>query len=557
MNVSSFSYEQFFHGHSVMFIVPHEDDEINMAGATIYGAIQEGLEVYVVFLTNGDYEYSFDVRRNEVYQMAKEIGLPKENIIFLGFGDFIGHEVIQNKLAIITSHANHDKTYGFDFASLVMNEAQPYSWSGIIQSLIDVILHFKPDTIIATDYDTHVDHRLCAFTVESAMEWIIKYTQFRPQLLKGFAYATGYETIDDYYSNHLLSTVINKKALPSNDFSTGNPTLSWTHRLRIPVPYDCREGALVTNPIFKAMAAHMSQEGYKRGSRLINGDQVFWRRRTDNLSLNAAITVSSGEAKHLNDFMRFNTENVKSNTYNPEDYMWIPTIDDIKRKVHIAFKKNTVIQVIQLFGDVQNTCSHCSIRIEMSNGKQIILDEIAHMGQGVSYVLDEPTYLEWIDIYIDKQCLGLSEIELYSTVNDMYDYCHILADNQFMYDWVVYPGEKIPMITPYIESLRKDVTTYGKTRQENSYRWLINGKHVDVSALQSTIERELSTSPSQIRLESSDGSVFCESTIRKGSFKDWCFLKWNQLQDKLDYIRVKSKYKRGYKAAQVYKQGGI
>ena len=55
MNTSSFSYEQFFHGRSVMFIVPHEDDEINMAGATIYGAIQEGLDVYVVFLTNGDY----------------------------------------------------------------------------------------------------------------------------------------------------------------------------------------------------------------------------------------------------------------------------------------------------------------------------------------------------------------------------------------------------------------------------------------------------------------------------------------------------------------------
>lgn len=557
MNISSFSYEQFFHGNSVMFIVPHEDDEINMAGATIYGAIQEGLEVYVVFLTNGDYEYTFDVRCNETYQMAKEIGLPKENIIFLGFGDFIGYEIIQNKLAIITSHANHDKTYGFDFASLVMNEAQPYSWSGIIQSLIDVILHFKPDTIIATDYDTHVDHRLCTFTVASAIEWIIKHTYFRPQLLKGFAYATGYETIDDYYSNHLLSTVINKKAVPSNEFSTGNPTLSWTHRLRLPVPKLCREGILIKNPIFKAMAAHMSQEGYKRGSRLINGDQVFWRRRTDNLSLNAVITVSSGEATHLNDFMRFNTENVKSNTYNTKDYMWIPTIDDIERKAHIAFKKNTVIQVIQLFGNVHNTYNYCSIRIEMSNGKQILLKEVAYMGQGVSYVLDEPVSLEWIDVYIDEQCLGLSEIELYSTVNDVYDYCHILSDNHFMYDWIVYPGEKIPMITPYIESLRKDMTTYGKTIREDSYRWLINGKYVDVLALQSTIERELSTSPLQIRLESSDRLVFCEATIRKGSIKDWCSLKWNQLQDKLAYIRVKSKYKQGYKAAQVYKQGGI
>lgn len=557
MNTSSFSYEQFFHGRSVMFIVPHEDDEINMAGATIYGAIQEGLDVYVVFLTNGDYEYTFDVRRNETYQMAKEIGLPQENVIFLGFGDFIGHEIIQNKSGIITSHANHDKTYGLDFASLVMNEAQPYSWSGIIQSLIDVMLHFKPDTIIATDYDTHVDHRLCTLTVASTIEWIIKYTDFRPQFLNGFAYATGYETVDDYYDNNLLSTVINKRALPSNEFSTGNPTLSWTQRLRIPVHCDCREGSLVTNPIFKAMAAHMSQEGYKRGARLINGDQVFWRRRTDNLALHAEITVSSGEASYLNDFLHFNIANVKLNSYNPEDYMWIPTIDDMERKVHIAFNKTTVLQVIQLFGNVHNTYNYCSIRIEMSNGKHILLKEIAYMGQGVSYILDEPVSVEWIDIYIDKQCLGLSEIELYSNNDDIYDYCHILADNQFMYDWIVYPGEKIPMITPYIESLRKDTITYGETTQENTYKWLINGKYVDIIALQSTIERELSTSPLHLRLESSDGLVFCEATIRKGSFKDWCLLKWNQLQDKLAYIRAKSKYKQGYKAAQAHKQGGI
>jgi len=158
MITSSFSYKEFFHGNSVMIIVPHEDDEINMTGATIFGALQEGLEVRVVYLTNGDYEYSFDIRRNEVYQMAKEIGLPNENIVFLGFGDFIGHEIIQNKSNIILSHANHNQTYGADFASLVMSEPKSYSWNGIVESVIDVILHFKPDTIIATDYDTHVDH---------------------------------------------------------------------------------------------------------------------------------------------------------------------------------------------------------------------------------------------------------------------------------------------------------------------------------------------------------------------------------------------------------------
>ena len=71
------------------------------------------------------------------------------------------------------------------------------------------------------------------------------------------------------------------------------------------------------------------------------------------------------------------------------------------------------------------------------------------------------------------------------------------------------------------------------------------------------IEQELTTKPLQLRLESTDGSVFCEGTIRKGTFKDWFALKWNKLQDKLDYIQVKSKYKKRYKEAQAYKQGGI
>lgn len=553
MTTSSFSYKHFFHGNSVMIIVPHEDDEINMAGATIFGALQEGLDVRVVFLTNGDYEYSFDVRRNEVFQMAKEIGLSKENIIFLGFGDFIGHEIIYNKSAVITSHAKYNQTYGSDFASLVMSKPKPYSWNGIVESVIDVILYFKPDTIIATDYDTHVDHRLCALTVESAMECIIKHTEFRPQLLKGFAYATGYETIDDYYNNHLLSTLINKKALPTNEFSTGNPTLSWIHRLRILVPQACREKKLIQNPIFKAMASHVSQKGYKRGSRLINGDQIFWKRRTDNIALYADITVSSGNAKYLNDFLRFNTVDVKSNTYDAHHYMWMPSADDTERKVHISFTKITQIQVIQLFGSVHKSHELCSIRIETSAGKHVQLDEIIHIGQGISYIFDKPLFLEWIDIYIDKQCLGLSEIELYSATNDVYDYCHILADNHFMYNWVVYPGEKIPMITSYIESLREDMTTYRESEQKNTYGWFINDKYIDESVLQILIERELTTKPLQLRLASNDGSVFCEATIRKGTFKDLLFLKWNKIKDKLDYIRVKSKYKQGYKAAQINK----
>ena len=137
--------------------------------------------------------------------------------------------------------------------------------------------------------------------------------------------------------------------MPTDEFSTGNPTLSWIHRLRIPVSQACREKNLIQNPIFKAMASHVSQQGYKRGTRLINGDQIFWKRRTDNIALYADITVSSGEAKYLNDFLRFNTVDVNSNTYDAHHYMWIPSVDDTERKVHISFTKITQIQVISKF----------------------------------------------------------------------------------------------------------------------------------------------------------------------------------------------------------------
>ena len=39
----------------LLVIVPHEDDELAIAGAMIYGAVQQKMNIKVVFVTNGDY----------------------------------------------------------------------------------------------------------------------------------------------------------------------------------------------------------------------------------------------------------------------------------------------------------------------------------------------------------------------------------------------------------------------------------------------------------------------------------------------------------------------
>lgn len=65
-----------------MVIVPHEDDEINIAGSTICGAREEGMRVICVFVTNGDYKYIPDVRINEAIHALSVLGVSQEDVIF-------------------------------------------------------------------------------------------------------------------------------------------------------------------------------------------------------------------------------------------------------------------------------------------------------------------------------------------------------------------------------------------------------------------------------------------------------------------------------------------
>ena len=84
---SSFSYTSFFGGCKLLVIVPHQDDEINVAGSTIIGSVEEGLDVSLAFMTNGDWEYDVPLRNNEAIDAAKILGLSSQNIYFLDYPD--------------------------------------------------------------------------------------------------------------------------------------------------------------------------------------------------------------------------------------------------------------------------------------------------------------------------------------------------------------------------------------------------------------------------------------------------------------------------------------
>ena len=73
-----------------------------------------------------------------------------------------------------------------------MGRSLDYTYTNIVYALEDIILRFKPNTVIAVDHDTHADHKLTSIAVEEAIGIILKQqVTYKPKVLKSFAYDTN------------------------------------------------------------------------------------------------------------------------------------------------------------------------------------------------------------------------------------------------------------------------------------------------------------------------------------------------------------------------------
>ena len=562
MSSSSFKYRDFFNGDTVMVIVPHEDDEINVAGATIYGAIKEGLHVFLVYVTNGDFQYKADIRYKEVTRMASIMNLPMENIHFLGFPDNSGKELLATRDRVFINHAGFSETHGsygiIDYPTQYMGGPLSYTYNNLVLAIKDIIGRFKPSTIIAIDEDVHVDHRLTSIAVEESICKVVKEnSNYTPKVLKSFAYDTDFESINDYYAMHLQSTVQNRAWIVADFLSTNNPMLLWEDRIRIPVPPDCRSLSLVGNPMFRALGAHMSQSSYKHGPKLINGDQIFWQRRTDNLVLHATVTATSGNISKINDFLRYDSYDVTKKIANPEDYTWIPDDTDQESTVTIRFDEPTEIKYINWFENVwfSNDIGQAlqGTTIKTSTGLEINIPPYYYPHFEVfpyikKYIFEQPITIDWISFTVMKPkgvMSGISEIEIYPPNNQFPTYCHIVCNEQFAYDWVVYPGESLPSISVYGDSVidNKDFTFF------------VDGKSMDYKLMIETLPMLIKNKSVTIRY--GNHQMYHEIVLKQGNQWDYIIRKCINIYNKISYFLHKSKYRIGFNLAQKYRYKGF
>jgi N-acetylglucosamine malate deacetylase 1 len=139
-------------GQRVLVFSPHPDDETIGAGGFIAQSIENGADVRIVLVTNGDFHGDEQVRYDEFKKATQILGVPESQLVFLGFPD-----------------GKVDK----------MN---PAALSTALQSQIT---QYNPDIVIYPDIrDANPDHA----TIGKAVE----------QLLKADPKITGYEYLVHY-----------------------------------------------------------------------------------------------------------------------------------------------------------------------------------------------------------------------------------------------------------------------------------------------------------------------------------------------------------------------
>ena len=409
----------YFESRKILIIIPHQDDEIHLAG-NIIASLKDTRNIYVAYTTSGDYAYNASVRYKEATKSLWKLGkIKRENIFFLAYPDQ-SYEATNH---IYTTNGNyisangHSETYSPSpkyktFNYQLHNEEAKYNKENLEKNIQELILKIKPEIIICNDLDFHPDHIMTSILTEKALGKILKSEKdYRPKVLKSFTYENCYFGPDDFFEqdNEMKFQTDTSGNLISNKYYNIQDSL------KINATPKCYTKNLFVNKIFKAILKHKSQNLVSHTTRMINTNQAYWERNTDNLLFNAQIETSSGNQEYLNDFVLTDTDNVLNGNKVPIKYnkgIWIPDNDDKEKSITITFDNKEYVEYIKLYNGLinQSYIKEIEIRLDNKHAERYTLED------KVINSINIKDDVEKIEIKVlDKECLnGFTEIEVFA-----------------------------------------------------------------------------------------------------------------------------------------------
>ena len=410
----------------VLFVVPHFDDELLVGGSLLYDfAHSKEWETYVLYYTNGDYyHYEAAVRQKEAISSCEILGVDKNHIIYMGYGDrWKGEKHIYNSDdEIMVSFSGHDQTYSLngidEYCFYKHGKHNDYRISNIYKDLKDILTDLFPEVIVCVDYDAHPDHKALSLMMDGVLPKIITQNNYTPLYLKKYAYECVFRGLDDYYIYPHRPTICLTQDLVSS------PIYKWNDRVRFSVNDRCNTPLIKDNVLFQAACKHKTQLFKYVSRKAFNSDIVYWRKHTENLAYFAEISGTSGIKEYINDGITIDSPDITNPVVALDASTWIPDKSDSQKLISLQWKDPVSVKQITIFENPTENNNIYKIKILFNNRKAYYFSDIHHDGSSSCFNCDEKEILR-IDITIEEfegERAGLSEIEVFDMVTPLSKY---------------------------------------------------------------------------------------------------------------------------------------
>ena len=536
-------YDSQFKNKKVMVIVPHEDDDLLISGQVLPSMYKNGADVRVVFATNGDKRVSAYTRQSEACNALEKLGIPREKVIFLGYPD--GTQLYVGKKAYSFS-SGWDHTYagkGFkDYHFDRFGTHAQYTAENMVDDIESVVLEYRPDYILAIDFDTHTDHRGVSISFEKAMERILKKESgYTPKVFKCFGYSLAWKSKPDFYALNIKSTVMQDRE-KNNDpsYETDVPQYRWNNRVRLPIDKKSLSHSILRCSEYKALSEHLSQYAYCYSERIINGDSVYWNRRTDSLTYNADISVSSGDASLLNDFRLIGVGNRTAGP-NVKLENCVSRFDknDAQKTVTVKFDSPKTVSCVSLYDNFGLNSNILGGVITFSDGSKVEVPALNADGSETRVVFEPKHNITSFTFKVTEYegVAGLDEIEAFENADYDMDFSLIKLKNadtdDYMYNYLITPDEKSLNLGVYLSNPNAGYTI--KIIEGNGVKLEGNTLVFDDDFEKCTVRAELNGDP----------STYDQITVKRLSERELksyeSFEKVNKTVFKIDTLRLKTK----------------
>lgn len=423
----------------VLIIVPHEDDEINIAGTIIDQLHYNEIIIDIMYVTNGDYYAEKTKKRmREALAVAKDMQI--NELFFLGYGDKFGDKHIYqgDENEVVTSKAGYTKTYGvegvIDYRYHVSGVHSDYKLANLKQDMHDCILDSKADLLICVDFDDHPDHRMVSLIFDEVMKKLIVMDNYHPLILKKFAYAGVWEGNHDYFISPM------KPTCPVGDdveYSIKFWQYNKLDEVRIKVWKTNYQLKFWKTNIYRWLKIYHSQRAIIHFSSIVNADALYFYRNSNNLALNADVVVSSGEKKYLNDFKLIDTDDVCTIDKDYKNIIntstWIPNADDVDKCIIFKFIEKISIKKIVFYQSLDSNSGIKKLGISFNDDEEKVYEIDKVNGRVIYFDVDNISEIRITILEYYGDLYGFSEIEIFNCV-DNFDwgktpFCPYTPDN--------------------------------------------------------------------------------------------------------------------------------